>query len=137
LYRHFTVAAWSASASGIAVRQEYENSPQRRMTEPSSLIFVIVSVVVSVVAARTHRVSRYVIRRSSAPAYAGLAADYSQFGLVFYGAPPLEVRPKVLAARKALELDPSSLQRVCCSQTRRRKTGSGRKPRRNTSKPLR
>jgi TolB-like protein/Flp pilus assembly protein TadD len=42
-----------------------------------------------------------------APAYAGLADAYSQLGLVFFGASPLEVRPKVLAAaRKALELDP-------------------------------
>jgi len=42
-----------------------------------------------------------------APAYAGLAATYSALGLVFYGAPPAETRPKVLAsARKALELDP-------------------------------
>jgi TolB-like protein/Flp pilus assembly protein TadD len=42
-----------------------------------------------------------------APAYAGLAATYSNLGLVFYGKPPGESRPKVLAAaRKALELDP-------------------------------
>jgi TolB-like protein/tetratricopeptide (TPR) repeat protein len=42
-----------------------------------------------------------------APAYAGLAATYSALGLVFYGEPPAETRPKVLlAARKALELDP-------------------------------
>jgi TolB-like protein/tetratricopeptide (TPR) repeat protein len=42
-----------------------------------------------------------------APAYAGLAATYSALGLVFYGEPPSETRPKVLAsARKALELDP-------------------------------
>ncbi|HEY4818450.1 MAG TPA: tetratricopeptide repeat protein [Candidatus Acidoferrum sp.] len=42
-----------------------------------------------------------------APAYAGLAAAYSDLGLVFYGKPPGESRPKVLAAaRKALELDP-------------------------------
>jgi TolB-like protein/Flp pilus assembly protein TadD len=42
-----------------------------------------------------------------APAYAGLAAAYSGLGLVFYGQPPGETRPKVLAAaRKALELDP-------------------------------
>jgi TolB-like protein/tetratricopeptide (TPR) repeat protein len=42
-----------------------------------------------------------------APAYAGLAATYSALGLVFYGQPPAETRPKVLlAARKALELDP-------------------------------
>jgi pentatricopeptide repeat protein len=42
-----------------------------------------------------------------APAYAGLAATYSTLGLVFYGEPPGETRPKVLvAARKALELDP-------------------------------
>jgi len=73
-----------------------------------------------------------------APAYAGLAAAHSELGLVFFGASPLEVRPKVLAAAsKALELDPRSLKRASCSQTRCRKTGSGRKPRRNTSKPLR
>jgi TolB-like protein/tetratricopeptide (TPR) repeat protein len=42
-----------------------------------------------------------------APAYAGLAATYSALGLVFYGEPPGETRPKTLvAARKALELDP-------------------------------
>jgi len=42
-----------------------------------------------------------------APAYAGLAATYSALGLVFYGEPPAETRPKVLAAaRKALALDP-------------------------------
>jgi TolB-like protein/tetratricopeptide (TPR) repeat protein len=42
-----------------------------------------------------------------APAYAGLAATYTALGLVFYGEPPSESRPKaILAARKALELDP-------------------------------
>src|SRR6202521_1958654 len=42
-----------------------------------------------------------------APAYAGLASTYSALGLVFYGEPPGETRPKtLLAARKALELDP-------------------------------
>jgi len=42
-----------------------------------------------------------------APAYAGLAATYSALGLVFYGEPPGETRTKtVVAARKALELDP-------------------------------
>jgi TolB-like protein/tetratricopeptide (TPR) repeat protein len=42
-----------------------------------------------------------------APAYSGLAVTYSDLGLVFYGRPPGESRPKVLAAaRKALELDP-------------------------------
>jgi TolB-like protein/tetratricopeptide (TPR) repeat protein len=42
-----------------------------------------------------------------APAYAGLAASYASLGLVFYGEPPSETRPKtVVAARKALELDP-------------------------------
>jgi TolB-like protein/tetratricopeptide (TPR) repeat protein len=42
-----------------------------------------------------------------APAYAGLAATYSELGLVFYGEPPGETRRKtVVAARKALELDP-------------------------------
>jgi tetratricopeptide (TPR) repeat protein len=42
-----------------------------------------------------------------APAYAGMAATYSALGLVFYGEPPAETRPKVLAsAAKALELDP-------------------------------
>jgi tetratricopeptide (TPR) repeat protein len=42
-----------------------------------------------------------------APAYAGLAATHSALGLVFYGVPPGESRPKtVAAARKALELDP-------------------------------
>src|SRR6266446_4700566 len=42
-----------------------------------------------------------------APAYAGLAATYEALGLVFYGEPPGETRSKmVVAARKALELDP-------------------------------
>src|SRR5216684_3367788 len=42
-----------------------------------------------------------------APAYAGLAATHATLGLVFYGEPPGETRPKMLvAARKALELDP-------------------------------
>src|SRR6202171_5668002 len=41
-----------------------------------------------------------------APAYAGIAATYSALGLVFYGEPPGETRPKVLAAaRKAVALD--------------------------------
>jgi TolB-like protein/DNA-binding winged helix-turn-helix (wHTH) protein/Flp pilus assembly protein TadD len=42
-----------------------------------------------------------------APAYVGLANAYTDLGLVFFGAPPEETRPKVIsAARKALELDP-------------------------------
>ncbi|HEY1469176.1 MAG TPA: tetratricopeptide repeat protein [Candidatus Acidoferrum sp.] len=42
-----------------------------------------------------------------APAYAGLATTYSALGLVFHGEPPSETRPKtIIAARKALELDP-------------------------------
>jgi TolB-like protein/tetratricopeptide (TPR) repeat protein len=42
-----------------------------------------------------------------APAYAGLAATHDALGLVFYGVPPGEARPKALvAARKALQLDP-------------------------------
>lgn len=42
-----------------------------------------------------------------APAYVGLAGAYEELGLVFVGAPPSEVRHKVVrAARKALELDP-------------------------------
>jgi TolB-like protein/DNA-binding winged helix-turn-helix (wHTH) protein/Flp pilus assembly protein TadD len=42
-----------------------------------------------------------------APAYVGLAAAYEKLGTIFVGAPPGEVRPKVIsAARKALELDP-------------------------------
>src|SRR5258706_136107 len=46
-----------------------------------------------------------------APAYAGLAAAHSELGLVFFGASPLEVRPKVLAAAsKALELDPELVE---------------------------
>jgi TolB-like protein len=44
---------------------------------------------------------------SFAPAYAGLAATHVALGLVFYGVPPSESRPKSLAAaRKALEFDP-------------------------------
>jgi TolB-like protein/DNA-binding winged helix-turn-helix (wHTH) protein/Flp pilus assembly protein TadD len=42
-----------------------------------------------------------------APAYVGLAEAYERLGLILVGAPPSEVRPKVItAARKALELDP-------------------------------
>jgi TolB-like protein/Tfp pilus assembly protein PilF len=42
-----------------------------------------------------------------APAYVGLAGAYNKLGTIFVGAPPDEVRPKVMSnARKALELDP-------------------------------
>ena len=42
-----------------------------------------------------------------APAYVGLAEAYAGMGSIFGGAPPGEVRPKIIdAARKALELDP-------------------------------
>jgi tetratricopeptide (TPR) repeat protein len=42
-----------------------------------------------------------------APAYVGLAAAYDDLGTILFGAPPGEIRPKVIAAaRKALELDP-------------------------------
>jgi TolB-like protein/DNA-binding winged helix-turn-helix (wHTH) protein/tetratricopeptide (TPR) repeat protein len=42
-----------------------------------------------------------------APAYVGLAEAYQNLGMIFVGAPPDEVRPKVIgAAQKALELDP-------------------------------
>jgi TolB-like protein/Flp pilus assembly protein TadD len=42
-----------------------------------------------------------------APAYVGLAAAYDDLGTILFGAPPAEIRPKVIsAARKALELDP-------------------------------
>jgi tetratricopeptide (TPR) repeat protein len=42
-----------------------------------------------------------------APAYVGLANTYDGLGTVFVGASPDETRPKVIvAARKALELDP-------------------------------
>jgi TolB-like protein/DNA-binding winged helix-turn-helix (wHTH) protein/Flp pilus assembly protein TadD len=44
---------------------------------------------------------------SFAPAYLGLADAYSELGTIFVGAPPRDVRPKVVdAAKKALELDP-------------------------------
>lgn len=49
------------------------------------------------------------IKRDSAfaPAYVGLADAYNNLATVFIGAPPNEMRPKVInAARKALELDP-------------------------------
>ena len=54
-----------------------------------------------------------------APAYAGLAAAYSELGTVFMGVSPLETRPKVLAAaRKALELDPELVEaRVVLADT--------------------
>ena len=46
-----------------------------------------------------------------APAYAGLAATYSALGMVFYGEPPSETRPKtVVASQKALELDPGLVE---------------------------
>lgn len=46
-----------------------------------------------------------------APAYVGLAQAYDQMGSVLIGAPPGEVRPKIInAARKALELDPELAQ---------------------------
>lgn len=42
-----------------------------------------------------------------APAYVGLAEAYDDLGTVFVGAPPDELRPRVISsARKALELDP-------------------------------
>lgn len=42
-----------------------------------------------------------------APAYVGLANAYGKVSTIFVGAPPAELRPKVIgAARKALELDP-------------------------------
>jgi TolB-like protein/DNA-binding winged helix-turn-helix (wHTH) protein/Tfp pilus assembly protein PilF len=41
------------------------------------------------------------------PAYVGLAAAYDRLGGAFIGAPPSEMRPKMISAvRKALELDP-------------------------------
>lgn len=44
---------------------------------------------------------------SFAPAYLGLAATHDALGTVFFGVPPGEARPRVIAAaRKALELDP-------------------------------
>lgn len=44
---------------------------------------------------------------SFAPAYVGVAAAQSALGMVFFGMPPGDTRPKVIdAARKALELDP-------------------------------
>jgi TolB-like protein/DNA-binding winged helix-turn-helix (wHTH) protein len=46
-----------------------------------------------------------------APAYVGLAQAYDRMASVLVGAPPGEVRPKVIdAARKALELDPGLAQ---------------------------
>jgi TolB-like protein/tetratricopeptide (TPR) repeat protein len=46
-----------------------------------------------------------------APAYVGLAQAYDREGSILVGAPPVEVRPKIIdAARKALELDPGLAQ---------------------------
>ena len=43
-----------------------------------------------------------------APAYIGIAQAYGELGTVYIGAPPEEMRPKVLdQVRKALELDPN------------------------------
>jgi pentatricopeptide repeat protein len=48
---------------------------------------------------------------SFALAYSGLATAYTDLGLVLFGAPPHEVRPKVFtAARKALSLDPDLIE---------------------------
>lgn len=42
------------------------------------------------------------------PAYVGLGNTYMNFGTIFMGAPPAEMRPKILStATKALELDPN------------------------------
>jgi TolB-like protein/Tfp pilus assembly protein PilF len=46
-----------------------------------------------------------------APAYAGLAAAYTELGTVFLGDPPGETRPKAIAAaRKAAQLDPDLVE---------------------------
>jgi TolB-like protein/tetratricopeptide (TPR) repeat protein len=46
-----------------------------------------------------------------APAYVGLGYAFSDFGTTLFGAPPDQMRPKVIsAARKALELDPDLAQ---------------------------
>src|SRR5208282_1095438 len=46
-----------------------------------------------------------------APAYASLAATYSDLGTVSKGEPPLETRPKAFAAaQKAVELDPQLVE---------------------------
>ncbi len=54
-----------------------------------------------------------------APAYAGLAATHLALGRVFFGDPPYEAIPKVIAAaRKALELDPQLVEaHVLLAQT--------------------
>jgi len=57
-----------------------------------------------------------------APAYVGLASVYDMLGTLRVGAPPNEVRPKLIsAARKALELDPELAEpRVLLADTYRR-----------------
>jgi TolB-like protein/DNA-binding winged helix-turn-helix (wHTH) protein/Flp pilus assembly protein TadD len=46
-----------------------------------------------------------------APAYVGLASAYEELGSIFIGAPPEKMRPQVVSAvRKALELDPESVE---------------------------
>ena len=54
-----------------------------------------------------------------APAYAGLAATHVALGIVLFGEPPYEARPKVFAAvGKALELDPQLVEaHVLLAQT--------------------
>ena len=56
------VCAPPGLARRIARRHEWKNSHSRRISEPLSLIFLIVSAIAS----HTHRVSRHVIRHSSA-----------------------------------------------------------------------
>jgi TolB-like protein/tetratricopeptide (TPR) repeat protein len=48
---------------------------------------------------------------SFAPAYSGIASAYTDLGLVLFGGPPREARPKAIAAaRKALSLDPNLIE---------------------------
>jgi TolB-like protein/Flp pilus assembly protein TadD len=48
---------------------------------------------------------------SFAPAYSGIASAYTDLGLVLFGGPPREARPKAIeAARKALALDPKLVE---------------------------
>ena len=48
---------------------------------------------------------------SFAPAYSGIASAYTDLGLVLFGGPPREARPKAIAAaRKALALDPNLIE---------------------------
>jgi TolB-like protein/DNA-binding winged helix-turn-helix (wHTH) protein len=69
-----------------------------------------------------------------APAYVGLAEAYISLGTIFVGVPPEETRPKaIIAARKALELDPDLVRRTPNLQSFFNNSGAGPMLRSNSS----